>query len=139
MGASKQKLLLGVGLHDKIIFSGAHPLPGPAGSTQPKGCVCFENWVGASKQKLFLGVSLPGKILFVGAYLNPRPTGSTPPKGGIWFKNWAGPANKSCSSGLVCLVKFYLWGLTPTRGLEGPPHKKGVYALRIERRPANKS
>ena len=31
-GASKQKLLLGVGLYIKILFVGAHPNPKPAGS-----------------------------------------------------------------------------------------------------------
>jgi hypothetical protein len=65
VGASKQKLLLGVGLPCKILFVGAHPNLGPAGSTLPNGGVCFENWAGASKQKLLLGVGLNIKILFV--------------------------------------------------------------------------
>ena len=37
-----------------------------------------------------------------------------------------GTANKSGSSGWVFVIKFYLWGLNPTRGLQGPPHQKGV-------------
>jgi hypothetical protein len=40
-GASKQKLLLRVGLPDKILFLGANPHPGPAGSTPPKWGICF--------------------------------------------------------------------------------------------------
>jgi hypothetical protein len=48
-------------------------------------------------------------------------------------------ANKSCSSGWVCLVKFYLWGAHSNPEPAGTTHFKGVYALRIERRPANKS
>jgi hypothetical protein len=69
----------------------------------------------------------------------PGPQGPPHQKGVYGLRIGQGPANKSCSSGLFCLVKFYLWGLTPTPGPQGPPHKKGVYALRIERRPANKS
>jgi hypothetical protein len=65
-GASKQKLLLGVGFLSKILFVGADPNPEPTGSTSAKGGICFENWAGASKQKLLLGVVLPGKILFMG-------------------------------------------------------------------------
>jgi hypothetical protein len=87
-GASKQKLLLRVGLLNKILFVGAHPNPEPAGSTLPRGGICFENWAGASKQKLLLRLGLPCKILFVGAHLNPRPAGSTQQKGGICIENW---------------------------------------------------
>ena len=54
VGASKQKLLLGVGLPCKILFVGAHPNLGPAGSTLPNGGVCCENWPGATKQKLLI-------------------------------------------------------------------------------------
>jgi hypothetical protein len=62
VGASKQKLLLGVGLLGKILFVEAHPNPRPAGSTPQNGGVCNENRVGASKQKLLLRVGLPGKF-----------------------------------------------------------------------------
>jgi hypothetical protein len=55
-------LLLRVGLLGKFDFGGAHPNPGPAGSTPPNGGVCNENRAGASKQKLLLGVGLLGKI-----------------------------------------------------------------------------
>jgi hypothetical protein len=72
LGASKQKLLLGLGLYNKILFTGAHPNLGPAGSTLPNGGVCFENWAGASKQKLLLGVGLSIKILFLGGSPQPK-------------------------------------------------------------------
>ncbi len=56
-------LIIGPGPANKSCFlEGAHPNPGPAGSTPPNGVVCNENRVGASKQKLFLGVGLLGKI-----------------------------------------------------------------------------
>jgi hypothetical protein len=67
----KQKLLLGVGLHGKILFVGAYPNPRPTGSTPPKGGICIENWKKVSKQKLIFGVGLHGKILFVGG--SPQP------------------------------------------------------------------
>ena len=66
-GASKQKLLLGVGLPGKILFVGAHFNPGPAGSTPPSRGICVDNFAGASKQKLLLGVGLYIKKLFLGA------------------------------------------------------------------------
>jgi len=47
------------------------------------------------------------------------------------IKNQAGARIKKCSSRQVCLVKFYFGGLTPTPGLQSPPHQMGVYALRI--------
>ncbi len=72
VGASKQKLLLGVGFPCKISFVGAHPNLGPAGSTLPNGGVCFENWAGASKQKLLLGVGLYIKNSFVGGSPQPK-------------------------------------------------------------------
>jgi hypothetical protein len=71
-GASKQKFLLGMGLYIKILFAGAHPDPGPPGSTIPNGGVCFDNWAGASKQKLLFGVGLCIKILFVGGSPQPK-------------------------------------------------------------------
>ena len=88
-----------------------------------------KNWKGASKQKLLLGVGLPDKIYFRGAHPNPGAAGSTPPKGVFALRILRGPANKSCSSGWVCSVKFYLWGLTPTLGPQGPPFQEGVFAF----------
>ncbi len=76
MGASKQKLLLGVGLPGRILFWETRLTPGPTGSTHSKGGISYENWVGASKQKLLLGVGLPGRVLFLGARLTPGPTHS---------------------------------------------------------------
>ncbi len=98
-----------------------------------------KNWKGASKQKLLLGVGLPDTIYFRGAHPNPGAAGSTPPKGVFALRILRGPANKKCSSGWVCSVKFYLWGFTPTPGPQGPPCQMRVYALRILRGPANKS
>ncbi len=49
-----------------------------------------------------------------------------------------GPANKSCSSGWVCHVKFYLWGAHPNLGPTGA-FQEGVYALWILQGQANKS
>jgi hypothetical protein len=72
-----------------------------------------KNWVGASKQKLLLGVGLPCKILFVGGSPKPKVRRVHPTKWGVCFENLAGPANKSCSSGCVCIFKFYLWGAHP--------------------------
>ncbi len=72
MGASKQKLLLGVVCIAKFYLRGAHPNLGPAGSTLPNGGVCFENLAGASKQKLLLGVGLCIKFLFVGGSPQPK-------------------------------------------------------------------
>ena len=71
-GASKQKLLLGVGMCIQIIFVRAHPDPRPTGSNLPNGGVCFENWAWASKQKLLLGVGSCIKILFVGGSPQPK-------------------------------------------------------------------
>jgi hypothetical protein len=71
-GASKQKLLHGVGVQVKFYFQGAHPDPGAPGSTLPNRGVCFENWAGASKQKLLLGLGLCIKILFVGGSPQPK-------------------------------------------------------------------
>ncbi len=65
-GASKQILLLGVGLCIQILFVRGSPWPRARRATLPNGGVCFENWAGASKQKLLLGVGLCIKILFVG-------------------------------------------------------------------------
>jgi hypothetical protein len=41
VGASKQKLLLGVALNDKIIFWGAHLTHRPTGSTPTTRAICF--------------------------------------------------------------------------------------------------
>jgi len=78
----KIKLLLGLGLPGKILFFGAHPNPGPPGSTQPKEGICTENCAGASNQMLLLGVGLPGKTLFM--WGSPQP-GAHPTKRGICF------------------------------------------------------
>jgi hypothetical protein len=83
---SKQKLLLRVGLHGKILFLGAHSNLGPPGSTPPKGGICFENWAGASKQKLLLGVGLNGKKIFFRAHLNPGLQGPPIPNGVFAFE-----------------------------------------------------
>ncbi len=67
VGASKQKLLLGVGLYSKILFTGGSPKPRARRVHPTKwGCMLWELG-GASKQKLLLGVGLCIKILFVGA------------------------------------------------------------------------
>ncbi len=79
-----------MGLLGKLYFWGAHPNPGPAGSTPPNGGVCNENRAGASKQKLLLRVGLLGKFYFWGAHPNPGPAGSTPPNGGVCNENRAG-------------------------------------------------
>jgi hypothetical protein len=71
-GASKQKLLLGVGLPDKILFSGGSPLTRAHRVHPTKWGVCFENWVRASKQKLLLGVGLYYQVLFVGGSPQPK-------------------------------------------------------------------
>ncbi len=83
VGSSKQKLLLRVGLPEKFDLGGAHPNPGPTGSTPPNGDVCNENRVGASKQKLLLAVGLQSKILFLRVHLTLGPTGFTYSKGGV--------------------------------------------------------
>jgi hypothetical protein len=72
LGASKQKLRLGWVCIVKFYLQGAHPAPGPPGSTLLNGGVCFENWAGASKQKLLLRVDLCIKILFVGGSPQPK-------------------------------------------------------------------
>ncbi len=69
--ASKQNLLLGVGLPGKILFVGAHSNLWPAGSNPTKGGICIENWEKASKQNLHLGLGLPGIIVSVGGSLQP--------------------------------------------------------------------
>ena len=103
VGASKQKLLLGVGLPCKILFVGAHPNLGPAGSTPPNGGICFDNFVGASKQKLLLEVGLAGKKFFCGGLTStPGPQGPLHKKGVYALIILWGPANKSCSLGWVC-------------------------------------
>ena len=112
-GTSKQKLLFRVGL-PKIFLGGVHPKLGPTGSTPPSRGICIDNWAGASKKKLLLKVGLLGKILFVGG-LTPTPglQGPLHQIGVFALIILRGPANKSCSSGWVCLVKFYLWGGSP--------------------------
>jgi hypothetical protein len=59
----------------KFYLWGAHPNPGPAGSTPPNRGICVDNFARASKQKLLLGVGLLGKILFVGGSPWPRACG----------------------------------------------------------------
>ncbi len=84
---------------------------------------------GASKQKLLLGVGLLGKILFVEAHPNLRSAGSTPQNGDVCNDNRVGPANKSCFSGWVCLVNFYLWGALSNLGHAGSTPPKGGISL----------
>jgi len=105
-GGQKQKLILGVGLPQKFLFVRAHPNPWPTGSTPPNGGICFENWEGACKQKFLLRVCLSGKIKFFGLTPSWGPQG-LPHQMGVYglIIGW-GSANKSCSSGWVCLVKF---------------------------------
>jgi hypothetical protein len=83
--ASKQKLLLGVGLPGEILFAGGSPQPWGGRVHPTKGGICFENWAGAIKQKLLLGVDLPGKILFVGDSPQPRARRVHPSKRGYMF------------------------------------------------------
>jgi hypothetical protein len=83
--ASKQKLLLGVGLLGKILLFGVHPDLGSAGSTPPNEGISFNNWAGASKQKLLLGVGLHGKN-FGGLTLTQSPQGPPTQKGVFAFK-----------------------------------------------------
>jgi hypothetical protein len=56
----------------KFYLWGAHPNPGPAGSTLPNGGICFEISGKWSKQKLLLGVGLHSTILFVGGSPQPQ-------------------------------------------------------------------
>jgi len=72
VGASKQKLLLGVGLPCKILFVGGSPKPGACRVHSTNGgCLLWE--LGrASKQKLLLGVGLYIKMLFVGGSPQPK-------------------------------------------------------------------
>ncbi len=99
-----------MGLLGKFNFGGAHPNPGPAGSTPPNGGVCNENRAGASKQKLLLGVGLLCKFLLVGAHSNPGPTGSTPPNGGDSLNIVAGASKQKLLLGWVCIAKLYFGG-----------------------------
>ena len=104
---------------------GAHPNPGPTGSTPPNGGICFENWEGACKQKLLLRVRLFGKIKFFGLTPSWGPQG-LPHQMGVYglIIGW-GSANKSCSSGWVCHVKFYLWGAHPNPEPAGSTQPNG--------------
>jgi hypothetical protein len=70
----------------------------------------------------------PGSAPSQGATQNVGPQGYLPywphlkfPEG---LRIGRGPANKSCSSGWVCTVKFYLWGAHPNHGPAGstPPN-----------------
>jgi hypothetical protein len=123
-GASKQKLLLGV-CSVKFYFWGAHPNLGPAGSTQPNGGVCFENWAGASKQKLLLGVGLPDKILFFGAHPHPWPAGSTQPNVGVCFENWAGASKQKLLLRVGLPDNILFFGAHPQPGPAGSTPPKG--------------
>ena len=65
----------------------------------------------------------PGSAPSQGATQNVGPQGYLPywphlkfPEG---LRIGRGPANKSCSSGWVCNVKFYLWGAHPNPGPTG--------------------
>jgi hypothetical protein len=88
---------------DPVDFWGAHPNPGPAGSTPPNGGVCNENRAGASKQKLLLGVGLHGKIYFLGGSLQPGALQGPLHKIRVSAEIiGCGTANKSCFSRWVC-------------------------------------
>ncbi len=77
-----------------------------------------KNWAGASKQKLLHGMGLPCKILFVGGSPKPGACRVYPTKWGCMLSELGGGGGggqqtKSCSSGWVCILKFYLWGAHP--------------------------
>ncbi len=83
----------------------------PPTLTLPEKPWRVKNGAGASKQKLLFGVGLPLKILFVEGSPKPGALQGPPYEMGVYaLRIGRGPANKSCSSGWVCLVKFYLWG-----------------------------
>ncbi len=72
VGASKQKLLLGVGFPWKFLFVGGSPKPGARRVHPTKwGCMLWELG-GGQQQKLLLGVGLDKKILFVGGSPQPK-------------------------------------------------------------------
>jgi hypothetical protein len=80
-----------------------------------------QSWAGASKQKTLLGR-----------------VHST--KWGICIDNFAVASKQKLLLGVGLPGKIlFAGGLTPTPGPQGPLIQMGVYALRIERRPANKS
>ncbi len=69
------------------------------------------NWAGASKQKLLFGVGLPSKILFVGGLTQTWGPQGPPYQIRVYaLRIGRGPANKSCSSGWVCIYIFICLG-----------------------------
>ncbi len=69
-GASKQKLLLEVGLPDKILFLGAYSNPRPTGLTPPKGVFALRIGMGPVNKSCSLGWGLYVKYYIWG----PTPT-----------------------------------------------------------------
>jgi hypothetical protein len=53
--------------------------------------------------------------------------------------NFTGASKQKLLLGVGLPGKILFWGLTPTQGPQGHLHYLGVFALRIERGPANKS
>jgi hypothetical protein len=87
-GASKQKLLLGVGLDGKILFAGGSPQPRSRRVHPTKGVYALRiGWEPANKGCSSGWVSL-GKFYLWRADLNPGPGGSTQPNGGICFEKF---------------------------------------------------
>ncbi len=83
-----------------------------------------KNWVGASKQKWFVGGVCLVNFFFGASPLTRGPEGPPNQMGVYALRIGRGPANKSCSSGWVCHVKFYFWGAHPNLGPAGstPPN-----------------
>jgi hypothetical protein len=109
----------------KFNLWGAHPDPGPAGSTPPNGGVCFENWAGAWNKSCSSGWVCLLKFHFWGLTLTPGPQGPPNQMGVYALRFGWGQANKSCFSGWVCQIFFYFWGLTLTPVPQGPTPPKG--------------
>ncbi len=105
-GASKQKLLLGVGLPDKIYFWGAHTKHGAAGSTPPKEVFALRILRGPANKSCSLRWVCSVKFYLWGAH--PNPGGSTLPNEGICFENfeWASKQKLLLGVGLHGKILF---------------------------------
>ncbi len=114
----------------KFYFRGAHPNPGPVGSTPPNRGICADNFAGASKQKLLLGVGFPSKFLFVGGSPQPRAWGVHSTKWG--YLRWelrGGQQTKAASRGRFAGKFLFVGGSFQPRACEVHPNKRGYLLL----------
>jgi hypothetical protein len=112
----------------KFYLRGAHPNPGAAGSTQPRGFMLWE--LGGSQQtKVAPQGGFPWENFIYGELTSTLGPEGLPNQMGVYaLRNLQWRKNKSCSSGWVYMVKFYFWGANPDPKAGGStPPNGGTY------------